>query len=107
GRPGGHLLDRTGALEGDDARERQVEAEVERAGGERPVLTEAVDDPAGVARPLTLQDLQRVFGGAASVDDQRLLQLARERDVAAEYFRLGFARRMVVVVVEAHLTHGE
>ena len=37
-RPGGHLLHGRGVLERDDAREREVEAEVERALGERAVL---------------------------------------------------------------------
>ena len=66
------VLDGARGLERHDARERQVEPERERALGERPVLAEAVDDPADVARALLLEDRQRVVGGRSRVDDDGL-----------------------------------
>ena len=85
------LAQRVGGLEGDDAAERDVEAEVEEAAGAGRVAGEAVDDAADVARALGAQDRDRVVVRLAQVDDERQREPAGELDEARE--RLALLRR--------------
>ena len=70
------------------------------------VLAEAVDDAAHLARPLPLEDGQRVLRRLARVHDDGLLELARKADETSEDLALHLAGRVVVVVVEPDLAHG-
>src|SRR5207237_9979203 len=106
-RPRGDLVHALRALEGDDAGEREVEAELERALGEGSVLAEAVDDAADVAGAFGGEDVERVLGRFARVDDDRLADLPREADEPREDGALHVARRVIVVVVESDLADGD
>ena len=66
-----------------------------------------MDDAADVARAFAPQDVERVGRSVARVDDDRLLQLAREADEPREGGALHVARGVVVVVVEADLADGD
>jgi hypothetical protein len=62
-----------------------------------------VQHAADLRRPLLLQDARRVLLGLARVDDDGAAHVTREPDLAPEDLLLHVARRVVVVVVEAHL----
>ena len=106
-RPRRDLLHRDGILERHDAREGQVEPEIEGADRERAIFAEAVDDPTDVPRSLLFEDVERVAGRRPGVNDDGFAQLARKPDEAREDVALRTARRVVVVVVEANLAHGD
>ena len=91
-RPRRHVVHARRALEGDDARERDVETQLERPFGERAIFAEAVDDTADVGRSFCAEDVQRVGGCAARVYHQRLAELARHADEVSEHAALHVAR---------------
>ena len=86
------VAQRVGGLEGDDAAERDVEAEVEEAARAGGVAGEAVDDAAGLARALCLHDGDGVVVGVAQMHDDRQAQPARQLDEARETPRAAPAR---------------
>src|SRR6185503_16515714 len=97
------LVDRMRILERYDARERQVETEIESTLREALILAEAVDDPAHLASALALENRERFARCGAGVDDERLFHRARERHHATKDFALHVARRVIVMVVEPDL----
>ncbi len=56
---------------------------------------------------LLVQDRGGVVVGLAGMDDERQLQLARERDLAAEHPLGDLGRRVIVVVVEPGLADAD
>ena len=93
-----------GLLEGQDAGERDVEAERDRAPRQLAAAGEAMQHGREGALPrFLLQDARHVVVGLARMDDQRQSGLARRRDVVAEALLLRVARAVVVVIVEPGL----
>ena len=97
------FLDGVRVLEGDDAGKGNVEAQVDRAAGDVPGLGEAVHHAARLAGALLGHEAQRVLGGFARVDHQRLAALLRRADVPAEALALPVERFLQAVVVEPGL----
>ncbi len=102
-----NVLDGERSLERDDAREREIEAEVQGARRERAIFAEAMDDAADVGGTFAFEDLERVGRGATRVNHDRLLHVAREVNQARERLSLYVARRVVVVVVESDFADGD
>lgn len=102
----GDLLDGARAFERDDAGKREVESQIQRTFREGEVFAEAVDEPANIARTFGLEDGERVGGGFARMDDDRLADVTCQRDQSSEHALLNVARRMVVVIVEPDLSDG-
>ncbi len=65
-----------------------------------------MNDTADVASSLAFEERERVFGGGARMYDNRLCDLASERDEPREDIALRVARRMFVVIVEADFANG-
>jgi hypothetical protein len=65
---------------------------------------EAVQDDPDACGTLA-QQRERVLGGVASVDDERLVELLRQGDLELERPHLRFARRAVAVVVQPRLAN--
>ena len=87
-----------GRLEGDDAGDRDVEPEVERAPRDLRARAEAVQQAGeGALAVLLLEDVAGLGVGVARVHDQRQAGFARRRDVGTEALaparRAGCARR--------------
>ena len=99
----GDLLDHLRPREGDDPREGDQEAQVERAPRELQAAGEAVDHPAGLAGTLLLEDVGRLAVRLARVHDDRQAHVAGQPDLPAEGLALRLSRRVVVVEVEADL----
>src|SRR4051812_323724 len=95
------LTELRGPREGDDARPRDVETQVEAGARQGRPAREAVQHAAQSLR--LAQDSKRVFVGLACVDDDGEIELARQDDLHAEHLLLNVPRREVVVVVEADL----
>ena len=90
----------------DDARQRNIEPQLERRTGEGGVAGEAMEDAANLSSPFETQDRQRVLVGLARVHDDGQAQFAGEPDLRAEHGPLHFGCREVVVVVEADFADG-
>ena len=56
---------------------------------------------------LTVEDLEGLVPGAARVDDQRKITLVRQLNLGGEHVALLSAGRVLVVIVEARLPHGD
>ena len=94
-----------GLGKGEDAAETEMESEIERLPRLRLVAREAVHDAA--ATPVRAQHFERVVPGFARVDDDGLAELGGERKLPLEDRALHFARREIVMVIEADFAHGE
>ena len=97
------LLQLDRVLERDDAREGDVEAEVERALRDVPCLGEAMHDAAHLARALLAHDRERIGRGRAGMDHERLAGLARRADVTPETLALPREVAFEAIVVEPRL----
>ena len=97
----------SGAREGHDARERDVEPEGERPPGQLVAAGEAVDDPAGLPGAFLFQDGRPSPSSASRVwtITGRPTSRAR-RSCRRKTSRCDVARRVVVVEVEADLADG-
>lgn len=102
-RKNGSLLDSARTLEGDDARERNVEVEVERSFGEGHILTKTVYNTTNILRIFGAEDLECIRRRVARVNDERLSERTRKGDLRREGVALQRPRRRVVVIVEARL----
>jgi hypothetical protein len=97
-----------GALEGQDAGERDVEPELDTHLGKARTGGEAVQDGGERALPrLLAQDRDHVLVGVAGMDDERQPACARGRDVRAEDAPLHVPRAVVVEVVEPGLADAD
>src|SRR5476649_2926650 len=97
-----------GRLEGDDARDRDIQAERQRAPRHLGARTEAVDHARESA--LGILFLEHVAGlgvGIARMDDQRQAGLARRGDMDAEALGLFVARTVLVIEVEPGLADAD
>lgn len=103
GRPGRHGLDLGGLGEGDDAREAQVEPQVQRRARKSHVFAEAVDDP--VTGALLAEHAQGGLPGRAGVDHQRLSQAPGQLDLCPEGDLLGLPWAEIVVPIQPRLAH--
>ena len=93
-----------GVAESHDARERNIEAEVERRLGKLPSRRKTMQNARKPAVfSLFGEDRGGVLVGVAGMDDQRQAGFARRRDMGAEIGALVFARAAVVIVIEPGL----
>ncbi len=111
-----HLAQLGGGLEGEDARERDVEAEVQRGARDVHRFREAMEHAArlrarGGVRPFLAQHGQRVVARLAGVDHQRQVHRTAGADVHAKALALPFHVRDGAAfepeVVEAGLADGD
>src|SRR5262249_2808982 len=93
-----------GVLEGQNAGERDQEANFRRPSSEFPGRAEAVNEASeSTRRSALLQHRGRLYVGVAAVDDERQAAFPRRGDVGAEDLGLAIARTVVVVEVETGL----
>ena len=106
-----HRLQFLGALERDDARERNIETLGHGGFGHGQRFGEAVHDAGhatGVrAGALFLHQADRVVAGGARVDDQGLAGFARGANVDAEALALPFQVAFETVIVQAGFADGD
>ena len=95
------------AFERDDAAKRDVPADGQRRLGKRCRPRIAVEDASHVVRLGTLQEVKGVRLGFTGVQHDRLLQFRGQRKLGGEGVQLTFARRVMVVGVEATFTDGD
>ena len=62
--------------------------------------------PRPLGSPVAFEDCKAIVPGIAAMDHDRQLRGARLRELAAKNLLLHVARRMVVVIVEAHFAPG-
>ena len=97
-----------GALEGQDAGQRDIEAEAERMAGELFARREAVQEAGESALPhFFREDRGCVVIGFARVNDERQACLARGSDVGAEAALLRFARAVLVIIIETRFADAD
>ena len=102
------LLQIPGVLERHDARDRDVEAQIQRDIGKSAARGEAMDDAGIGALPHFLaQDRGGIVLGIAGVDDDRQPGLARGGDMRAEARLLPVAVAMVVIIIEPALADAD
>ncbi len=99
----GDVAQRAGLGKRQDARERDVEPQVERAGRFVGRAAEAVHHAADLAPPGLGEDAKRVLGRLARVNHDREAALESEFHLGGKHLALDVARREVVVVVEPDL----
>ena len=61
------------------------------------------DSAEAAGAPVLIENRETIVPGVAAVDDDRQLRRARLRELPAKNLLLHVARRMIVVIVEAHL----
>jgi hypothetical protein len=88
-------------VEGHDSAERDVPSRVERELCQSVGARVAVEDSQDASGSGVANDRAGIVFGIPGVDHDRLVQLTGERDLRRECGALGFARRVVVVVVES------
>src|SRR5205085_9348757 len=95
---------RLGVLKRDVAGKRDQQTEFEGRFGQRPTAAEAVHDAAKFRpAPFSAQDRRRVYVSFARVNDHGQLRRTRQTQLPREDFALRFARRVVVMIIEANL----
>src|SRR6266513_4050219 len=101
--PAGYVFQGAGVLEGHDAGERDMEPQGDRRFGHRLGLGETVHHPPYFGRTLLPHDGERVFGGLARMDDERLAAFARGAYMSSK--ALALPRRITAhpVVIEPGL----
>jgi hypothetical protein len=92
-------------IECDNPAERDVPARIEREFCQRMRACEAVQDAEDASGTSIANHRAGILFRVSGVDDDRLLQLGRERDLGRECGALRLARGIVVVIVESALAH--
>ena len=94
-------------LEGHDPRERHVPAGIDRELRQGVRASVAMQNPFNSRGSCIAYDRARVVLGVASVNDNGAARFSGKGNLGGEGRALCLARRVVVVVVEAALTHGD
>ncbi|RMQ84193.1 hypothetical protein ALP97_05217 [Pseudomonas salomonii] len=95
-----HVAQGVGVAEGDDARQGDIEAQVQRGLGHVPVFGEAMQH-AGLGQGRFAQQRKGVSAGASGVDDHRFAGLLGRLQVQAEGGLLQLGGFRLVVVIQA------
>jgi hypothetical protein len=88
-------------VEGHDPAERDVPSRVERGLGQSMGASETVEDSQDASGSGVADDRASIVFGISGVDHDRLVHLTGKRNLRRECGALGFARRVVVVIVES------
>ena len=92
-------------VESHDPAERDVPFRVERELGQRVGARIAMEDSEDAGSSGIANDRACIVFGISGVDHDRLVDLSSECDLSGEHSALGFARRVVVVIVESALAN--
>ncbi len=88
-------------VEGHDPAERDVPSGIQRELGQRMGARVAVEDSHDASGSGVADDRAGIVFGISGVNHDRLVHLSSKRDLSRERGALGFARRVVVVIVES------